>query len=349
MSLIDGQLSSNICDVIYGTPQGSVLAPLLFLIFINDLPNCLDYGDPLLFADDTNILISHTNCYELVRMGNQELVNIQNYLNANYLFPNTDKTKVMIFRTNNTRIPNNLPEMSLYGEKIEMVRSLKFLGVVINDKLSWKCHMQKIKSKLRSSTAVFSKIKHQINEHASLNLYHTMVECHLRYGIDSWCFGNDTLKNSIQRSSDRFLKMIFKTHDQAELEIKMEEKNVLSLDQLLFLEIGLTMFKIYNNTYPAALANLFTPLPQHSNSRSHNSLSSDIPRIQLTKQALGFKGPKIWNNIADFVKYSNGDGTPTNRTYRSYKEFKTHLRTYILSIGITESTRIINEIRDYTE
>ena len=337
---IDGQLSSNICNIIYGTPQGSVLAPLLFLIFINDLPNCLEYGDPLLFADDTNVLISHTNCNELIRMGNKELANIENYLNANKLFPNTDKTKVMIFRTNNTRIPSNLADMKIYGKQIDIVSSLKFLGVMINDKLSWKLHMQKIKSKLRSSTGVFSKIRHLINEEAALNLYHSMVECHLRYGIDSWCFGNSTLKNSLIRSCNRFLQMIFKTRSHSQLESKMEAKNILSLDQLLFLEIGLTMFKIYNNSYPSALTNLFTPLSEPRITRSRNRFLSDTPRIQLTKQALGFKGPKIWDYIPNFVKYSNGDGT----FYRTLNDFKTHLRSYIVSVGIPESKRIINEI-----
>jgi len=77
---VDGKLSTNICKILLGTPQGSVLAPLLFLIFINDLPNCLEHGDPLLFADDTNILFSHTDCHKLMDMGNADLVNIQNYL-----------------------------------------------------------------------------------------------------------------------------------------------------------------------------------------------------------------------------------------------------------------------------
>ena len=105
---VNGQLSSNICDILFGAPQGSILAPLLFLIFINDLINCLQYADPLLFADDTNILISSSNYHNLIDMGNQELINIQNYLNANKLYLNANKTQAMIFRSNNTYIPPNL-------------------------------------------------------------------------------------------------------------------------------------------------------------------------------------------------------------------------------------------------
>ena len=349
---IDGHMSTNICNMLFGTPQGSILAPLLFLIFINDLTNCLEYGQPLLFADDTNILISHSNCHELIRMGNQELKNIENYLGANKLSPNTDKTKAMIFKTNNTRIPNNLATLKIYGETVELERNLKFLGVMINEKLSWKTHMTSIKSKLRRNTAACAKIKRHLNKNAFLNLYYSMIECHLRYGIVSWCFGNSTLKYSIQRSCDRFLQMALKT-DQTNLESKMEENNILSVDQLLFLEIGLSMYNLYNDTYPTALTELFTPAvpnPSLTNRPSRNQdrnqdtnqdrFTSEKPRIQLTKQALGYKGPIIWGKIPSFVKYIND----IESEYRSYNDFKTNLRTYNLSAGIQHSKELICEI-----
>ena len=90
---IEGHISSNICQILFGTPQGTTLAPLLFLVFINDLPNCLQFSDPLLFADDSNILISHTNCHELIKMGNEELVNIQNYITQTNYFSTQEKPK----------------------------------------------------------------------------------------------------------------------------------------------------------------------------------------------------------------------------------------------------------------
>ena len=337
---IDGTLSNNICEMLFGTPQGSILAPLLFLVFINDLSNCLNYSEPLLFADDSNILISHTNCHELISMGNQELVNIQNYLNANKLSLNADKTKAMIFRTNNTRIPPNLADLKIGHEVVEMVSNQKFLGIMINHKLSWKTHMQTIKSKLRRNTAVCCKIKKQLDKNAFLNLYHSMMECHLRYGIDSWCFGNTTMQTSIQRSCNRFLKIALKTTDQVQLESRMEENKILSLDQLLFLEISISMFKIYNYTFPSALQNLFTPISQNRITRSGRRLTSETPRIQLTKQALGYKGPYIWRHIPDFVKYSNEE----TKTFRKINDFKANLQTFLLSIGIAESKRIIDEI-----
>ena len=82
---INGVLSSNICHVSHGTPQGSILGPLLFLIYIADLPNCLEHSTPLFFADDTNLLLSATLCEDLILKGNRELQNIHVWVNCNYL------------------------------------------------------------------------------------------------------------------------------------------------------------------------------------------------------------------------------------------------------------------------
>ena len=200
--------------------------------------------------------------------------------------------------------------------------------------------MQNIKSKIRQNTAVCLKVKKQLNTNALMNLYHSMIETHLRYGIDSWCFGNTIMKNSIQRSCNKFLKTIFKTNNETQLAIKMEQNKILSLDQLLFLEIGLSMFKIHLHTYPSALQNLFSTTTLSRVTRSRNVLRFETPRIQLTKPALSYKGPHIWKNIPNFVKFCNEDG----ETFRSVNDFKSHLISFLLSIGIVESNRIVDEI-----
>ena len=336
---VDSLLSDNVCGIRFGTPQGSILAPLLFLIFINDLPNCLEHSEPLLFADDTNLLITHKNCHDLIRLGNLELANIQTYMNCNKLLINTDKTKAIIFHTPSTQIPNNLGNLNLSGEKIDIIKETKFLGLKIHEKLSWKTHMLDIKSTLRKNTAICSKIKNQLNPKAFVDLYHTMIECHIRYGITSWCFGNMTIKNSLQRSCNRFLKMALKCPDHL-LSEKMKEYKILSIDQIFLLEIGLAMFKLYNNSFPTALTNLFTPTTTAMATRSRSRYTLSAPRIQLTKQSFNYKGPTIWNKIPDEIKYSNR----SDSSFRTFKAFKTRLKSHILNMGITQSSFILNQI-----
>ena len=98
----NGQSSSSILYVTIGTPQGSILGPLLFIICINDVPNCLKFSTPVCYADDSNLLIVHFDPEELIRRGNIDLMNVRSWLNKNKLALNVGKTQAVIFRTPNT-------------------------------------------------------------------------------------------------------------------------------------------------------------------------------------------------------------------------------------------------------
>ena len=97
--------SNNINAINFSVPQGSILGPLLFIIYVNDFPNCLKNGTSLSFADDTSILISGNNAKSIFEKGNQELDNVDNWLIANKLSLNASKTKCVYFRTVNSKPP----------------------------------------------------------------------------------------------------------------------------------------------------------------------------------------------------------------------------------------------------
>ena len=133
--------STTINKLTFGVPQGSVLGPVLFIIYVNNFPRCLNQSSCLSFADDTTILLSDKNTKWLFKKGSNELLNIDNWLIANKLFFNSDKTKYLLFRTPNSKTrPINLFS-TFRGCNIEKVSSLKLLGVIVNEHLSWKEHI----------------------------------------------------------------------------------------------------------------------------------------------------------------------------------------------------------------
>ena len=131
-------ISQNVCPVTVGTPQGSILGPLIFIIYINDLPLCLKHSTCLLFADDTNLLIKSKYVNDLVYKANEDL---QNTINCNRLCLNVSKTKAMLFQPHGSKAQIPEGSVKLDNTKIEIVADIKFLGTVLDENLNWKKHI----------------------------------------------------------------------------------------------------------------------------------------------------------------------------------------------------------------
>ena len=126
-----------------GVPQGSVLGPLLFLLYINDIQSCSELISIILFADDTNILFSHTCLKTLNEIIQIEMNKITDWLNVNKLSINTTKTKFILFRSKNKK-PKQHIKILLNSENIKQVKNITFLGIVLDEFLTWCDHVDLI-------------------------------------------------------------------------------------------------------------------------------------------------------------------------------------------------------------
>ena len=206
-----GVTSSNEANISSSVPQGSILAPLLFIIYVNNFNNCLEFSSNISFADDTNVFVVDNQLQTLYEKGNQELKNIDNWMIANKLSINTNKTNCILFQTPKSlliKITNNL-RLKLRNDIVERVSSTPFLGVIINKNLSWKNHMEMIKQKMRAALCAVMRVRSYLSSKAMLSLYHSLLISHVRYCITNWCFGNESKTQQLQRICNKFIRLVF--------------------------------------------------------------------------------------------------------------------------------------------
>ena len=180
-----GNISSSQLTLQFGVPQGSVLGPLSFLLYINDLPNCTK-SKVSLFADDIFLKMESANLSELRIQANKEMKNISNWLIANKLTLNIKKSKYMIIGKRKN-IPTEEFSLVLDGtEEILRCKEYKYLGVIIDDKLTWKSHIQLICEKIGKTCGALAKLRHCVNSSTLKSVYYALVFSHLQYCNKVW-------------------------------------------------------------------------------------------------------------------------------------------------------------------
>ena len=189
-------VQSETDPILYGVPQGSVLGPLLFLLYINDIIHSTTEGEFVIFADDTNIFVVANTAREAYKTANFVLRSISLYMNANQLHINLSKCAHMYFRPNlnkqerlscarSTTYDRELT-LSLNGEKIKKVDKIKFLGVIIDEKLAWDEHITHLEHKLLSTIVLIKRLKKFIPSSHYPKIYQSLFVSHLTYGISCW-------------------------------------------------------------------------------------------------------------------------------------------------------------------
>ena len=167
-----------------GVPKGSILGPLLFLLYINDLSMVSNACFPILFADDTNIFITGKSIDEMCTKMNDELDKIQSWLNCNKLSLNVLKTHFMIFTPRNKCI--DCTHLRINDTSIQSVYVTKFLGVLIDSKLNWKNHIDYICKKIAKRIGILLKARKKLHRSSLISLYYSFAYPYLIYCNHVW-------------------------------------------------------------------------------------------------------------------------------------------------------------------
>ena len=180
-----GNQNSTIKEIVAGVPQGSVLGPLLFLIYIDNLHSCLKYSNAYHFADETNITLSDSSQETLAKRMNYDLRKLSMWLRANKLSLNIEKVELAVFRRQNTKL-NNSFKIKLDGKRLFPASSVKYLGALLDEHLTWSLQISHVEMKLNQAIGILSKLRYQANIDMHKTICHSLFGTHIIYACQLW-------------------------------------------------------------------------------------------------------------------------------------------------------------------
>ena len=290
--------------VLCGVPQGSVLGPILFCLYINDLP--LHITDKSvqchMLADDTTIETHSSQFPDLQHSLQTALSDISAWCKHNHMVINPRKSKSMVITTRQKhQISSSSLSLDIEGNKVEQVQSHKLLGLTIDDSLRWQPQIEQLCKRISKNLFLLSRLQSVISFEARKHFYNAHIKSHIDYASVLWDGCSDALFKHINSLHRRAAKLILPDPNLS-TENKMETIGMLSLRNHLIYNKLVLMHKILNTSQaPSYLVNLFAEAPSRYSSFKRN-LIIPKPRLDIYKTSLSFSGAHTWNSLPLNIK-----------------------------------------------
>ena len=341
-------VSSEMKTITCGVPQGSVLGPLLFLLYINDLPNISTKLQFYLFADDTNIYYESDNLKSMEKTINAELKKLSLWLNLNRLALNVSKTNFVIFRSYQ-KIPNHNVTLLMNNKALQQKDHVKYLGVLLDQHLSWKYQIKNVALKVSRGLGVIAKLKPFLKDNLIRTIYFSVVYSHLYYGIQAWGSADLIVRNKLnilQNKAVRILsgKQYFQIYGQEPGPLPSSEPlykklEILKFDDIFKLSIANFVFSTLTSESPPIFDEWFRydhEVHDHSTRASTDVIRDnyfDVGYVQQSftlhtkganndygRKMIQVMGPLIWNGIPEDIQEAG-----------TILTFKKHLKAHIFN------------------
>jgi hypothetical protein len=289
---------SDLLEVDWGVPQGSILGPLLFLIFISDMPASTKLFSNI-FADDTTYQTSANDLTILYQTSNLELENAGKWFNDNHLTVHPSKTKYINFGNP----PDHQYTLKLGDHTLERIhekgttKTYKFLGLLVDENLNWKHHVNYVNTKITRVSFHLMQIRKQISIEHKLLIYNGLIKPHLEYGLQIW--GGSTKTTNLTKTNKKIIRITCQKNKFAHVEPLLKEHNILQIADLYSHKVLSSLHNIWLGKGPQVL-------PQFYNWNDDTSRRSFYLRYPTSTSKLTYnlptqKHPEIWNNY--FNKY----------------------------------------------
>ena len=293
---------SNLRNIDFGVPQGSVLGPLLFLIYINDLHKAIKFCVTRHFADDTNLLIYNNSLKQLQKDLNYDLKQLCNWLKSNKISLNCSKTELAIFRHPNKQINYDL-KIKINGKKLEPSKQIKYLGVVLDPHLNWSYHTDGLATKLTRAAGMLAKIRHYVPVNTLRSIYFGIFSSLLTYGSQIWGQFQNQHVTRLEKIQNKAIRIINFSKYNDPVDPIYHKLKILKLSDQVKLQNFLYVHNSLNNKVPKSLKNSFTFMTEscpYTRSTIQNKMA--LPKVRTLAYGLNsirYRSVAMWNVISN--------------------------------------------------
>ena len=249
--------NSAIGGISCGVPQGSILGPLLFLVYVNDLCNVSSIVECLLYADDTSLYVTGSNINEMIQCMNNELERIVQWLNVNKLTLNVQKTEFIVFAPGRKDVETS-ENVIVNGNMIERVNEIKFLGIFIDHKLQWQKYTQYVKLKVAKNVGILCKGKKIFKRTTLLTIYNSFIQPYISYCLELWGLCAKKYTDSIYKLQKLCCRIIAGVPKRTPSAPLFKSLGILTLSDMYNQSVLMFMFRFYKCMLPSVIESIFS-------------------------------------------------------------------------------------------
>ena len=301
-----GNYKSEFRQINCGVPQGSVLGPLLFILYINDLHKACNIGNLRIFADDTTVFFKCISINDITSKGTQIMTLLNKWFKENKLTLNSEKSNFVVFRGRQNKMTNLPDQINFDNACIVRSESAKYLGVILDEHFTWNQQITEVCNKLKRYFKLFYCIRNLVNTEQVKIIYYAFIYSQIKYGISIFGLLNNTKMRRFQVLQNKLLKVLLAKNYRYSTNLLHNELEILKVVDIAKLDVLTFIHNYFNNKLPPIFNNYFRLVSEIHDKNTRRSNREIFIKTYTTNAGISMMksiGAKIWNETIDSTKY----------------------------------------------